>query len=173
MHNLAQKIINENEDIKKLYKKATLEKDEKVCSVLNEQFLGHLFKIYSTSYLHKSIVLNAREIKRKHLKIYSQEDLILDKLDPEFNEAKIDSIPDKSVNFIEEITVPKDIDFTEIFTDRTLALAINNLTKKQKTILFLRFVKQFEEKEIAKKLRISIQAVNKIKNASLKALKSK
>lgn len=170
MRNLTRKIINENDDIKELYRMA--KKNKKVHGVLNKRFRGHLFKIHATSYLHKSIVLNAREIKRKQFKVSSRENLILDKLDPDFNEAKIASIPDKPVDFIEEITTPKDIDFTEVFADRKLALAINNLTARQKTILFLRFVKEVEEREIAKRLEISIQAVNKVKNAALKTLKS-
>ncbi|MFT9487407.1 MAG: RNA polymerase sigma factor [Tepidibacillus sp.] len=171
MHSLAKKFINENEENNKLYRKAILEHDMNACSILNEKFKSYLFKIHATSYLHKSIVLSARELKRRHLKVYKREELTLNTTDSDFNEERIDSIPDKPVDFIEEITKPKSIDFTEMFTDQILASAMNNLTDKQKEILFLRFVEELEEKEIAKRLETSIQAVNKVKKAALERIK--
>ncbi len=171
MNSLAKNFINENEENKILYKKTIIEHDKNACSVLNERFKSYLFKIHATSYLHKSIVLNARELKRNHLRVYKREELTLNTMDLNFNEERVDSIPDKPVDFIEEITKPINIDFTEIFTNQLLASAMNNLTDKQKEIMFLRFVKELEEKEIANKLKVSIQAVNKVKKAALCRIK--
>lgn len=167
MQNLARKFINENEENKTLYKKTIIECDDNAYSTLNEGLENYLFKIYATSYLYKSIVLNSREVKRKYLKIYKREELTLNMTDINFKEERIDSIPGKPIDLIEEIINTNNIDFTEMFSDKALVFAINSLTDRQKEILYLRFVKELEEKEIAKKLEVSIQAVNKAKKGAL------
>ncbi|WP_073148278.1 sigma factor-like helix-turn-helix DNA-binding protein [Paramaledivibacter caminithermalis] len=67
----------------------------------------------------------------------------------------------------------KNLDFTLIFNDKKLAAAINNLTKRQKQIMFLKYVKEYDEHQIANILKVSPQAVNKVKNSALKRIKKK
>ncbi|MGF7060632.1 sigma-70 family RNA polymerase sigma factor [Brassicibacter mesophilus] len=97
--------------------------------------------------------------------------MTLNTIDLDFNEERIDNISDMTVDFIEEITEPKDIDFTEIFTNQDLISYMNSLTDKQREILFLKYVKELEEKEIAARLDISIQAVNKTKKVAVYKIK--
>ncbi len=140
MLSLAKKFFDENEENKTLYKQAIIEQDKKAYSILNKRFSEYMFKVKATSYLHKSIVLNTREFKKRQLKLYKREELTLNTIDSDFSEERIDNISDKTVDFIEEITEPKDIDFTEIFTDEGLISSMNSLTYKQREILFLKYV---------------------------------
>ncbi|MGF7060745.1 hypothetical protein [Brassicibacter mesophilus] len=70
MLSLAKKFIDESEENKALYKKAIIKHDKKAYSILNRRFSDYMFKINATSYLHKSIVLNAREFKKRQLRLY-------------------------------------------------------------------------------------------------------
>lgn len=171
MLSLVKKFIDESEENKALYKKAIIKHNKKAYSILNKRFSDHMFKVNATSYLHKSIVLNAREFKKRQLRLYKREELTLNTIDSDFSEERIDTISDKTVDFIEEIIESKDIDFTEIFPGEDLISSINNLTDNQREILSLKYVKELEEKEIATRLDISIQAVNKTKKAALDKIK--
>ena len=84
MESIAKKFIKENEENKVLYRKSTIENDKNAHVVLNQRFKNCLFKIHATSYLHKSIVLNARELKIRHLKICKREELTLNTIDLNF-----------------------------------------------------------------------------------------
>lgn len=167
MQCLAKKFISESENNKILYKKATNGGNKNAYRALILSFEDYLFKIYSTSYLHKSIVLNARELKRKYLRTYRREELTLNITDLDTKEERIIRLPDSEVNYIDEITRPRNIDFIELFSDKVLTSAMNNLTDRQKKILFLKYIDDLEEKEIARMLEISVQAVYKIKKVAL------
>jgi DNA-directed RNA polymerase specialized sigma subunit len=60
-----------------------------------------------------------------------------------------------------------------LFTDEKLYNAVKSLTKKQKKLLYLIYIAEISEQEIAINLHITRQAVNKIKNAALKKIKKK
>jgi len=171
MENLAKKFINESEENKQLYIKGIIEQDKNAYSVLSKKFKSYLFKIHATSYIHTSIVLNSREIKRKHTKISKREELTLNVVGQNFTEERIDTIPEQPMDIIELITKPKNLDFREVFSDKNLANAMNTLTDKQKEIMYLKFIEELDEKQIANKLNISLQAVNKTKLAALNNIK--
>lgn len=171
MNSLVERFIKENEQNKKLYVAGVIKHDKKAIDILKEKFNDHLFRIYFTSYVDKCITLKSKEIKRRKNKLLYREILSLNTYDEDFNEEKLNSIPDKPVDFIEKISMPKNLDFTLVFNDKKLAAAINNLTKRQKQIMFLKYVKEYDEHQIANILKVSPQAVNKVKNSALRRIK--
>jgi DNA-directed RNA polymerase specialized sigma subunit len=172
MHYLAKKFIRENVENKSLYVRGILDQDENARSVLKKKFNEYLYKIHFISYVDKCITLKSKEIKRKKNKLSNRELLSLNTYDEDFKEERLNSIPDKPIDFIEKVSIPKNLDFTFVFSDKQLAIAMNNLTKRQKQIMFLKYIKEYDELEIATLLRVTPQAVNKVKNSAFKKIKN-
>ena len=173
MQDLKSKFLNMNNENKILYNKAIIQHDNNARNILKERFENYLFKIHAVSYLSKTIVLNARNVKNKYLSMYQTEELTLNTIDMDSNVEKIDKIPDTSLNMIEIITKPIiKANFQEVFLDIDIINAINRLTYRQKEIIYLKYIEDLEEKEIAKYLNISVQAVYKTITVALNKIRA-
>lgn len=170
MHKLAMEFLNKDKENKSIYEKLIATKDIYYTNVLVEKFYYYMFKIYFTSYIEKSIRLRSLEIKNKKKKSYERELYILNSIDEDFKEEKINTIADRPIDYIEEIF--SKIDINNISSNKKLNEAIVRITSKQKVILFMRYIQDKEEKQIAKELNISKQSVNKVKLAGLKSIRN-
>ncbi|MBS4536499.1 hypothetical protein GOQ29_12800 [Clostridium sp. D2Q-14] len=103
MHNLALKFVRENEDNKEIYLKAIKTQDQYYIQRLVDEFYNYTFRIYFISYIEKSIKLKSLEIKRKRNKLDKREIYILNSLDEEFKEERINTIADESIDVIDEV----------------------------------------------------------------------
>lgn len=169
MHQLANKFLSEDEENKELYLKVIKSHDRYYTDLLVGKFCNYIFKIYFISYIEKSLKLKSLEIKRKRNKLNEREAYILNTLDDEFKEERICTIADQLIDFTEEIC--SETDFENIFSNKNLTEAIQSITSKQRLVLFMIYIHDKEEKQVAKELNVSIQSVNKVKHAGLKKIR--
>lgn len=169
MHKLANKFLDENEENRNMYLKVMKSHDQYYTDLLVEKFYNYIFKIYFVSYIEKSLRLKSLEFKRKRNKLNEREIYVLNTLDDGFEEERINTIPDESIDFIDEIC--SEIDIKSISANKRLNTAISNITSRQRLILFMHYIQDKEEKQIAKELNVSIQSVNKVKLAGLEKIK--
>ncbi|MBB6218726.1 RNA polymerase sigma factor (sigma-70 family) [Anaerosolibacter carboniphilus] len=172
MDSLAKKFLEEDAANKELYVQGIIFKNDDFLDVLNQKFNDYLFRINLYSYIRKSIVFAAMDVKQKGNEIREKEGLYLNVLDADFEEEKINTIADAPIDFIEEIYRDKEnIDYREIFVNKKVLEAIDELTDRQKQIIHECIIKEKEEEMVAKELEISQQAVNKIKKTALDKLR--
>jgi RNA polymerase sigma factor (sigma-70 family) len=170
---LIKNFLNEDKQNKVLYHEWKNCGNEKALEELTEKFKYFLFRIHLYSYISKSLTLKAKEIRIKHIKLKSIEELSLNSLNPETGEEMINMLISDTVDFENEILQDNsDLDYTEIVTDRKLLNAINSLSETQRLILYRCIVENLKESEIAKELKISVQAVNKNKSRAIKKIRS-
>jgi len=171
MSNLARRFLSENDEHKKLYVDGIILKDLKALNKLEQDFNDYLFKVYLYSYIKKSIQFSSTKIHKKENRITSRERLYLNVLDVNFQEERVNIIPDKEIDMIDRIyELRESIDYTLIFSDEKLLKAFNKLTNREKEIINECIINDKSQTEMSKKLGVSIQAVNKTKNSALKKL---
>ncbi|MGO1758867.1 MAG: sigma factor-like helix-turn-helix DNA-binding protein [Mammaliicoccus vitulinus] len=170
MHKLAMEFLNKDKENRSIYEKVIATHDRYYTNILVERFYYYMFKIYFISYIEKSIRLKSLEIKNKKKKSYERELYILNSIDEDFKEEKINTIADRPIDYVEEIF--GEMDINNISSNKNLNEAIVRITSKQKIILFMRYIQDKEEKQIAEELNISKQSVNKVKLAGLKSIRN-
>ena len=79
----------------------------------------------------------------------------------------LDITDDCTNNALEAIAESSSCSIENIFTDKKLYLIVKNLSQKEKDILFLKYVKEMTDCNIASALNISQQATTKAKNKIL------
>ncbi|WP_445477959.1 sigma-70 family RNA polymerase sigma factor [Lysinibacillus irui] len=141
------------EQNKKLYEEYKVHLDKRVLGILENEFEKFYSKIIIVSYFSKALHFAAQKYDQgiRRYKCFKEE--LLERND---DVICIDSYnvhePENIVNHIE---------------DQNISESINNLTERQKRILYLHFVKEMTEAEIASAINMSQQAVNKAKNKAL------
>ncbi|MBE6083601.1 hypothetical protein EQM13_07355 [Acidilutibacter cellobiosedens] len=172
MNKLAEKFFYEKDENRDLYNKVITNNDRKSLPILEEKFFNYLFKIYLTSYINKSITYTALNFKKKYNLLNLRELPILNISDEDFNEEKINNIPDIPLDYVEEIcNIYDNFDFRQIISDEKLLSAIDMLSNRQKKILYMYYVQEKEEWEIAVQLNITRQSVNKTRNRAISRIK--
>lgn len=161
-----------NEEEKKLYEsfldEPTVQKQEEI----ERLFQIHVRKIQILSYFTKVLHFESKRFDKKIRKTNSIEQLVLDKGVTDGEDASIDVIQIESVNDVLDIDdLIKWVDLENFFEDKLLYEIVGKLSLKQKKILHAIFVKNMSEDELARKLGITKQAVNKAKNQALKKIK--
>ena len=169
MNKILIKFLNENKDNDYIYQRI-IDTDEKYYrDILLNRFYDYIFKIYFVSYIEKSIRFSSYEIKNKKKKILNNEVYNLNEIDENFNEERINILIDESVDFLENIS--KEPNFKNISSNEDLIKALDSITDRQKLVIYMYFVEDKEEKQIAKELNVTKQSVNKVKIAALNRLK--
>lgn len=172
MDHLARSFLEEDAENRDLYINGILLKDRTSLESLNKKFNDYLFRINLCSYIKKSITFAAMDLKKKESKLRENEGLYLNVLEEDFDEEKINTIPDVSINFEEEIYTDKEyVDFCEIFIDREMLRAIDILTERQKQVIYECIINDKKEHLVAQELGISKKSVNKIKHTALNKLR--
>ncbi|WP_432406516.1 helix-turn-helix transcriptional regulator [Wukongibacter sp. M2B1] len=171
MVNLAIKYLSENDKHKKLYVEGMILKDSKALKMLEQNFNDYLFKACLCAYVKKTICFSSLRIKKRKDRIVNREKLYLNVIDVNFQEERINLVPDKKMDIVDEVyESQRCIDYTQIFSDKQLSNAFTNLTNKEKEIIGECIVNDKSQTSVAKNLGISRQAVNKIKNSALRKL---
>lgn len=135
---------------------------------LEEAFQKFSRKIIAISYLRKVIHYESRNFDKKIRNEKKKELLILNQ--PIENDLfLIDLFEDEGLNQKMECEISNDI--KDHLMNHDLLKAIKSLTPKQKEVLYLYFVKELKDVEIAKKMKVSQQAVSKLRNKALQKLK--
>jgi RNA polymerase sigma factor (sigma-70 family) len=134
---------------------------------INYNFNLYYYKIRLISYLSKLIYFEAINYDKNARKIAYNFPLILDKTSKHGETSLVEQLSDSNIkpDFIEYIKMEDHI------SDYNLFKAITKLTDRQKEILFLTFIKDLNDTEVAQILRISQQAVTKTKNKALEKLR--
>lgn len=138
----------------------------------NRRFSDHLFKVCMLSYINKSITYKSLDIKNKRRKLNQREKLILNTTSDEFAEEVINTIPDSnSESPYERYIYNNVINFQEIFINKKILRAINSLTYRQKEVLYMFYVIEKSDKDIAAELSVSTQAINKTRLTALRKIR--
>lgn len=118
-----------------------------------------------TSYVNKTIQFAKMNFERRNKKYSQHEVLSLNDVDF-LEEENIEKLEDEDK--IDE-SFDMDVDSLEnAFVDEKMYRITRKLTIKQKQVLYLKYVEDMTESRIANTLKITRQAVNKIKIAVIK-----
>jgi len=133
----------------------------------------YMFKVYLYGYIKKTIIFSAMQIKKKNSQVRKREEAILNVIDPNFNEERLNLIAYDEVDFLEDLCrvegeTPK---FDEISKNQGLIKAIDSLTDRQKEIIYRCIIIGESDTLVASKLGITKQGVNKIKRTALKKMR--
>jgi DNA-directed RNA polymerase specialized sigma24 family protein len=146
--------------------------NDKFFSELKDEFNSYVFKVYLYSYIKKTIIFSAIQIKKQRNKINKRESLSLNVIDPNFNEERINLIADDRNDELNEFNIKENnYNYNEISYDERIVNAVNLLTDKQKEIIYRCIILGESDTLAAKKIGVSKQAVNKIKLAALNKLR--
>lgn len=172
MKRLLHSFLRDSKKNQALYNSYAITKQEKTYKELENEFEKYKLKINFISYIEKVITFTAYKHINKYKKRKDYELLSLNVTEQDFAEEKINTIPDDTVNFLDEIFNETEyINFRDMLENYNLLQAIENLTKKQQEIIYYTTIQGKTEKELSMQLNISQQAINKMKNKALTVLK--
>lgn len=161
----------QSEDIRALYMAYLSNPDELMRKRIEEHFEEHYRKILILSYAAKTLHFEAQRFdkkirghKEKYPLLLNQENGLEDSIYSQTNEVD-------EILYLYEYQIENAEQLLEIISDKRLYMIIDGLKLKNKELLYFLFIKGLDEKEIAQKLGISVQAVNKRKNSLLKKIK--
>ena len=158
----------EIEENKKLYSSYLEEPTCENAYLLNEQYKYFEKQIVRIAYIKKVIFYESKRFDLKLRKHNKKFDL---KLDVPINENAFfsDTIQDEnSFTYFERVF---ENDLESLLSDNQLIISLRRLNKKQKQILYYRYVLDLTEKEIAKIYNISQQAISKTLHKSINILR--
>lgn len=169
MKALLEKFL-QNEDMKGLYQEANTGNEE-ARILVNKQFNNFLYEIHFLSYIRKTIELSFKEIYKKTSIQEDKELYILNKESAETGMELIDYIIDETACFEEDIPgTGNSKELRDYFDDPTIIKAINQLTERQKLVIFKQFIEDKSLQQIAKELGVTKQTVSKVKKTALTTL---
>lgn len=159
-----------DEKINKLYLSYVAHPSQHKKDMIEKLFQIHVRKIQLLTYFSKTLHFEAQKFDKKIRHLSQTNPLILDR--------NVNNREGISLDFIEESqflyeynSLVNSYDLEFIFEDKHLYKIISELSTKQKKILYLLYVDGLTEIEIAQRLNITKQAVNKTKHQTLKKIK--
>lgn len=158
-----------------LFSQAVLEEDESSRLELERRFADYYYEMRFLGFIRKHIHYEALHLLGKCRTRQQLEQLLLNTplSNAEDDGAqRIEMLEDPSRS-VEEEVVGETQELSDITDDRDLHEAIQSLTQKQQTVLYMLYVEQLTEGEAAKLIGVSQQAINKVKRASLTLLRRK
>lgn len=161
-----------NPESNKLYKNYLIYPTEENKQIVEDRFKLHAKKIKILSYFSKVLFFEAQHFDKKIRDNSNKSQLIIDS--ENFNEDSIflDSLilNNEIPTFVDTIGNAPD-ELENLFEDKQLYKIISELSSKNKDLLYLLYVKELSESEVAKILGVTIQAVNKRKNKLLSKIR--
>lgn len=133
---------------------------------IDSNFRKYYFSVRLLAYFLKAIHYEAMNLDQKTRKYQQANQLVLNKEFDDTEVSMIDLIGDTNTE-----TEISSIYLEDYVCDPKLYKAIQNLSEKQKKVLYLIFVKDLQLSEIAQILNVSIQNVSKTKNVAISKLK--
>jgi RNA polymerase sigma factor (sigma-70 family) len=156
------------EENKKLYEEYLMIPTARNKELLDLSFKKFYKELRVFSYLNKTIYYESKNLDKKFRIHRDRYQLILDKPLSGKDESMvsiIDMLVDETaMTEFEEIP---SIHLGDYFQNTIISNSVKNLTAKQKQILFLSFVENLQDKDIARILNVSQQAISKTKNTAL------
>lgn len=135
---------------------------EESFSEINNAFQLFYFKVKCFAYFAKIIPFEVKNLDKKTRTISNRNPLVLDaSLSNQENTSLIDLIADETSSSITDL-----IDHYSV-----LKSAILTLTDRQKLVIEYYYLNGYKEKEIAKALKVSPQAISKTKRQALDKLR--
>jgi len=156
-----QRIIDEflsYPDNQKLYDDYLDSQSDDLKEKLDKEFKKFYQNIRILSYVIKMLHYESKRLDKKERDYRRKNDLTFDLYSENFQIPYADLINETD-------------DISEVITSEKLFLCIQNLSQRQKDILSLVYIKQFTDKEIARELQISQQAVSKSRKKILEIIR--
>lgn len=147
------------EDNAKIYDLYCQEPTSGKKELLNQRFIEFYYKIKLITYFSKVIGFESKRYDKKNREYKERNQLILD----QDNENSIMDLVESK----EDIYFFNNTKLEDYIEDPEVYKIISKLTKRQKQILYLSYVKNMRDIEVARLLSVSQQAINKIKNQAL------
>lgn len=161
-------IFLEDEKNNVIYSRYLNEPNQKNATELNETYKKFERQMIVRGYLKKTIEYEARRFDKK-IRSAEKEKTSLDKVvygtEIAISELLIDG---KSTTAYETIYHE---DLSQIFEDVRLAEGVANLTEKQREVLYMIYILELSEKEIAKRMNVTQQAISKVRKAAIKKMR--
>ena len=141
---------------------------------IEKLFQTHVYKVQLLTYFSKILHFESQRFDKKIRHLHTTQPLILDKNMDDGETTLLDLIGETQTSYEyrslgSTLTDPNNL--TSLFDDKLLHDIISKLSAKQKEILYLLYIEGIPEIEIAHKLAITKQAVNKTKNQTLKKIR--
>jgi len=144
----------------------------KSCKGPKEEKNDALLKAHFCSYVQKTITLTALQLKKAKAEKRSKENLSLNVVDPEFKEERVNLVAADAVDFLKEIELGEGADdLSELTENKKIIDAFLGLTKKQRTIFYHCILLGERDLDVAARLGITKQAVNKTKRGAIKKIR--
>jgi len=156
-----QKIIDEflsYANHQKLYDEYLNTQSEELKAQLDKEFKKFYQNIRILSYVIKMLHYESKRLDKKEREYRRKNELSLDPYTENYQ-----------IPYVELVNETNDI--SEVITSEKLFLCIQNLSQRQKDILSLVYIKQLTDKEIARELQISQQAVSKSRKKILEIIR--
>lgn len=162
----------EDEKARELYESYLENPTTQTKDSIEKLFNIHVRKLQLLSYFSRILYFESQRYDKKIRRNNNLYQLVLDK-DMNDGEGRIvDLIQGETIGENLELTASTDFTYLEtIFEDKQLHNIVLNLNQKQKDLIHSLFVENRTEEEVAKKLGVTKQAVNKAKNQALKKIK--
>ena len=162
-----------NENMKALYLDYLNNPDEFTKEIIEYHFSQYCRKIQILSYFSKTLHFDAQRFDMK-IRDHSEKYPLILNQDNGFEDILVrENVEDDKVINYDEYAADSYENIGEIISNKQLYMIVDNLKPKNKELLYLLYVKGLEEKEVAKMLGLTIQAVNKRKNTILKQIKQR
>ncbi|WP_107936510.1 sigma-70 family RNA polymerase sigma factor (plasmid) [Ureibacillus chungkukjangi] len=164
-HNYIRFLKNEKNNF--LYLKYLYEPNVRNAVELNEAYKKYERQLIVRSYLKKAINFEAKKFDQK-IRNNEKQNTPIDQTE-EDGKKLIDMLIDaESERIYDELWNTK---LEETFEDIKLYQAVINLTSKQRKILYLLYIRELSEKEIARHMSVTQQAVSKVHRKAINKLK--
>ena len=157
---LLTEFFNEDSN-KKLYETFLENKREDIKRKLDERFKRHVFIARCIAYLSKLVHFESQTFDKKRRRNSDTHPLILDK-PTETGSNLVDNIESPQSLFILESTKIEDY-----IQDPRLQVNAQLLTNNQKRVLYLVYIRNLKDTEVAKVMGVSQQSVTKTKKTAL------
>lgn len=127
----------------------------------NEEDIEKMF----SSYIKQVIIHSRKKYDKSNRAQLHHEELSFND-----NTSYLENLDNQNIITVEDYPKVTSANIENIFEDEKLYQAVKMLTLKQKKVLYLIYIANIPEEEIARMLNITRQAINKIKNTSLKKI---
>lgn len=154
---------------RRLFTEVIMGQQEEDRQELERRFAEHYFEMRFLGYVRKHIHYEALHLISKNRSRQQQEPLVLNMVlgdDEGHGMERIDLLVDPQMS-VEGEVVEQTEELVNLTEDPGLHQALLGLSQKQQTVLYLLYVKQMTEQEVANTLHVSQQAINKVKKSSL------
>jgi RNA polymerase sigma factor (sigma-70 family) len=162
-------------DNRRLFTNVVLTRNEADRLELERRFAEHYFEMRFLGFVRKHIHYEALHLLNKSRAKAQQEPLLLNmplSAEESGGHERIELLEDPHTS-VETQVMEESEELLNLTGNPALHEAIQGLTHKQQTVLYLLYVKQRTEAEISVELGVSQQAINKLKQSSLSLLRKK